>query len=282
MFDARWTFEVRPLLDDVSCVENIRPAIDYQRPTWIFWDVGLTFVYPSAGLVEEALRPKFGPLDRTSAEVLAALVTAAEARHLPWPPGISGDERVARAWAGLLGLPVSKAAPVLASCLRRTDLYREIDASAPSVLDALKRCGVRLGVISNSDGTLVDELNHFGLLDRFDVVIDSGRVGVQKPDREIFRIALREACTEPGDAWHIGDGVVNDYLGAATAGLAPVLLDRYDRLGRSFPAYRITRLSQVLALKPFRGASDRAAASLAPSQASDRPVAIITDTDRDR
>ena len=55
----------------------------------------------------------------------------------------------------------------------------------------------------------------------FNTLVISGEVGFDKPDPEIFRIALRElsACAE--NAVHIGDSEV-DVLGAQAAGVTPI------------------------------------------------------------
>jgi FMN phosphatase YigB (HAD superfamily) len=221
-------------------------SIAYERPEWIFWDVGLTLIHPSASLIKEALGVRFPERTWADGEILGALVGAAEARHLSWPVAVGDDDKVHRAWAALLGLPIDEGAALLQSSLARTDLYCELDPSAAMVFDELGRLGVRMGVISNSDGTLEEELAHFGLASYFDVVIDSGRAGVQKPNPSIFRMALDAADTAPGSAWHVGDGLINDYLGAGAVGMKPILLDRHGTYVGALPAYRISRLSQLL------------------------------------
>ena len=56
-------------------------------------------------------------------------------------------------------------------------------------------------------------------------------VGVEKPDPEIFRIALRRAGVEAAEAVHVGDLYAVDVVGARRAGLEPVLLDPHGRYG---------------------------------------------------
>jgi putative hydrolase of the HAD superfamily len=93
----------------------------------------------------------------------------------------------------------------------------------------LSQEGVRVAVVSNSDGSVRDSLGRAGLLDLFEFVIDSHEVGVSKPDPGIFLAALERMGLEPGDAWYIGDSVFHDVNGARAAGLArAILVDPYE------------------------------------------------------
>ena len=242
---TRWSFTPEALTDErMSGIGGQRSSIEYCSPSWIFWDVGLTLVYPSPGLICDALRDVYPRHRCDKEEVLATLVVAAEGRHLRWPLAHDGDARVARTWAMLLDLPPD-AATVLAELLARTDLYRAVDPSAGSVLCRLQAMGISLGAISNSDGTLRDELAHFDLDEYFSVIVDSHDIGSEKPQRGIFETALARAGVEAGDAWHVGDGLLNDYLASRALGLRPVLLDRYERYGGSGGICAVRDLAEV-------------------------------------
>ena len=58
-----------------------------------------------------------------------------------------------------------------------------------------------------------------------DSVVDSEIFGVEKPDRRIFEHALSLASVAPSAAVHVGDLYAVDVVGAAGAGIHPVLLD---------------------------------------------------------
>jgi len=58
-------------------------------------------------------------------------------------------------------------------------------------------------------------------------VIDSGAVGVMKPDARIFELALTAMAIEPGDAWYVGDMPAIDVVGARNAGLWPIVMDPF-------------------------------------------------------
>ena len=60
---------------------------------------------------------------------------------------------------------------------------------------------------------------------QFEFVIDSGEVGVEKPDPRIFQIALERMGVSAADALYVGDLYEVDVVGARAAGLDVVLLD---------------------------------------------------------
>ncbi|MBZ0267422.1 HAD-IA family hydrolase [bacterium] len=108
---------------------------------------------------------------------------------------------------------------------RRENLWRAVPKDTLPALDELRTRGYRLGVISNADGRVPTLLAELGLADRFEVIIDSHLVGVEKPDPRIFALALERMGAGPAEAMYVGDFPAVDVAGARGAGLAPVLLD---------------------------------------------------------
>ena len=98
------------------------------------------------------------------------------------------------------------------------------------------------GVISNSNGTVRSVLTAAGLAGALDFVIDSGAVGVEKPDPRIFALGLAEAGVSAGEAVYIGDLYSVDVLGARRAGIEAILLDPRRHWGP-----RDCRLARTLA-----------------------------------
>jgi FMN phosphatase YigB (HAD superfamily) len=80
-------------------------------------------------------------------------------------------------------------------------------------------------VISNSTGTLEDQLVRLGLARYFRVILDSAIVGIQKPHPGIFRLALERTAVEGSEAVFVGDTYATDVGGAQLAGLTGVLMD---------------------------------------------------------
>jgi HAD superfamily hydrolase (TIGR01549 family) len=101
-----------------------------------------------------------------------------------------------------------------------------VDPDAPALLAALRRRGLRLGVVSNWSADLPDYLRSRGLLERFDAVIASEAVGSAKPHREIFLRALSALNCTPRRAVHVGDDYWADVVGARSLGIRAVLIDR--------------------------------------------------------
>ena len=91
-------------------------------------------------------------------------------------------------------------------------------------LDRLRAAGLRLAVVSNSDGRVEEALVAAGIRERFDLVLDSALLGVEKPDPAIFRAALTALGVDPSEALYVGDLYEVDVLGARAAGIEAVLL----------------------------------------------------------
>lgn len=103
------------------------------------------------------------------------------------------------------------------------------DEAAARVLGALKKAGLRLAVISNTeDGRLDELLELVELKAHFDLLIDSHVVGQRKPNAGIFRLTLAQLGLEPHEAVFIGDSYAHDALAALAVGLRAVLLDPLD------------------------------------------------------
>ncbi len=99
----------------------------------------------------------------------------------------------------------------------------------PATLDALRERGLVVGAVSNWVWSLPDLLHSLNLVERFDFVAASARVGFEKPHPEIFRYALHRAGAAPGEVIHVGDHVDADVDGARAIGIDAVLIDRHHR-----------------------------------------------------
>jgi putative hydrolase of the HAD superfamily len=99
---------------------------------------------------------------------------------------------------------------------------------AEPALASLHALGLRLVVVSNWDCSLGDVLARAGLDRHLRGAVASAELGAAKPDPEPFRHALALAQVEPDEAWHVGDQLEADVVGARNAGLEPVLVDRWD------------------------------------------------------
>lgn len=114
---------------------------------------------------------------------------------------------------------------VLWTLHREKNLWSGVDPSTPVALGRLQAAGVRLGVVSNSDGRVAEALAEVGLARFFGVVVDSKLVGFEKPDPRIFIPALAALGVDPAESLYVGDLYEVDVVGARRAGMAAVLLD---------------------------------------------------------
>lgn len=127
------------------------------------------------------------------------------------------------------GIPLSPAAAAGLAELRTShaaqNLWEVTPADVPLALRRLRDLGLRLAVVSNSDGRLRGLLDRLDLARWFDLVLDSHEEGIEKPDPGLFQIALERSHVLPDRAMHVGDLYHVDVVGARAAGLRAVLLD---------------------------------------------------------
>jgi HAD superfamily hydrolase (TIGR01509 family) len=162
----------------------------------------------------------------------------------------TGDSARARRYFDLVfekaGLPDGAAREAALADVRAYhasyNLWESVPDGAPAALGRLRDAGLRLVVVSNSNGRLRELLGRLKLLPFFHVVIDSHEEGVEKPDPRLFEIALRRADAVREATLHVGDFYEIDVKGARAAGLQAALLDvaglypdhdcaRFDSLG---------------------------------------------------
>lgn len=161
-------------------------------------------------------------------EVLAAHATEA-AQAMERATGNDGDRAAAylEALFRFSGVPAGRMPEVresLGQMHRERHLWCSVRGRTYESLGRLRAAGLRLGIVSNSDGRVEEALAASGLRDYFDVVIDSSLIGVEKPDPAIFRAALNALGVGPEEALYVGDLYEVDVVGARAAGIEAVLL----------------------------------------------------------
>lgn len=148
----------------------------------------------------------------------------------------------AAAAAGGIAVLEAAAARLWDAHLER-NLWRRVYDGVPEALVCLRAAGLRLAVVSNSEGTVEAMLADVGLRAHFEVVVDSWKVGVSKPDPRIFAVALERLGVAPADAVVIGDTPGADIDGARAAGVPSVLVDPYGH----HPAVGVPRVDSFAA-----------------------------------
>jgi len=225
-----------------------------RRPTAVLFDVGGVLILPNGQVMSEHLAERLDLCvdgDRCRDAVFRA---GFDAVNTDDPPAFwRQSERMARAWAQHAGIP-AELAEAAWECLMRADvedtpLWDELNPQAPAVLAELRSAGYRLGVVSNADGRLADDLARHGLREFFEVLIDSSVVGVSKPDPRVIELALTAMRLSPLDVWFLGDDYYFDIGCARRARIAGrVLFDRLDLYPDSADYQRVRKLSDLFGL----------------------------------
>jgi putative hydrolase of the HAD superfamily len=133
------------------------------------------------------------------------------------------------------------------------DLWRQPVRGSVEALQRLRHGPRKLAIISNSDGTVEEQLRRGqicqvgeGLGVPVLAIIDSHVVGVAKPAAEIFRHALEPLGVAPERAAYVGDTRRYDVAGARAAGLQPIHFDPYALCPEQDDHAHVARLEELL------------------------------------
>lgn len=214
--------------------------------TTIFFDAGGTLVYPDIALTEWALASRgIFPADdqRYAAEREAKRqLDEARAEHQSvdaqyW------DIYYFRLFHELGMAEDAELRAALVAATRKGTNWRQVRPDTREVLARLKR-RYRIGLISNSDGSVRRLFELLGLDDCFDSFTDSHLCGCEKPDPRIFECAMASLGAMPQQSLYVGDIYSIDFLGAQGVGMGAVLMDLAG-------AYRDTPYPRVESLAEF-------------------------------
>lgn len=113
----------------------------------------------------------------------------------------------------------------------RANLWRKPIPAMVDLARELAGRGAKLAVLSNSEGRLAELLAEIGIADPFTAIVDSGRVGFEKPDRRIFAHTLTALGVTAIDLSrapvHIGDLWVADVAAARAVGWRAIWFGRH-------------------------------------------------------
>lgn len=118
----------------------------------------------------------------------------------------------------------------------------------------LAASGMPVAVVSNNDGTAAWQLDRFQIAQVGEgpwtpvaAIVDSGEVGIAKPEPGIFAPALQALGTDPARTLYVGDTVHADVIGATRAGMPVVQLDPLDLHGE-LPHQRTPGVAEIVSL----------------------------------
>jgi putative hydrolase of the HAD superfamily len=200
-----------------------------RRPQALLLDAGDTLVFFDGAAVAEQLAAN-GELvaaDRLN----AALAPAKRGYQARMRFGDSHEDGWHALMADVLvlsGVREARARELVPELRRAQDdfnFWRRVPDGTPEALARVREAGIRLAVISNSEGKLESLFERVGLGGLFEAVVDSHFEGVRKPDPELFRRAIARLSLVPERCLYAGDIPEVDVLGARAAGLHGVLVD---------------------------------------------------------
>jgi len=111
-----------------------------------------------------------------------------------------------------------------------------IDARTLALVDRVRQRH-RVAILSNATDVLVTALrDRYGIADRFHTIISSADVGVAKPDRRIYEIALERLDVAPDQAVFVDDRPDN-VAAAANLGMHVIWFVSGDLLARQMQHY---------------------------------------------
>ncbi len=215
--------------------------MSFSSVSTVFLDVGNTLISIDFTWVADELTARGHTAD---AEMLRRAEAAARPAYSHrifvegLPPGADPFAQYLRAM--LVGVPptarldaaafdalVAELRAVLRPDGRASVLWRSVMPRVPEALARLRDRGLRLVVVSNSDGTVERSLDEAGLLPFMSAVIDSRLVGFEKPDPRIFEPALALVNARPEQTIYVGDIYAGDIVGCRAAGLHGLLYNPY-------------------------------------------------------
>jgi len=145
-------------------------------------------------------------------------------------PELEHDDAIWFAFSERIVLGMGGTSPAAYTCAveitrawERHDNFELYEDTVPT-LTALRRAGLRIGLVSNSARDVHEFAVHHGL--EIDAGISSFHHGKTKPHASIFRAVLDLLGVEPADAAMVGDQVEDDLEGARAIGMRAILLDR--------------------------------------------------------
>jgi putative hydrolase of the HAD superfamily len=216
----------------------------------IFLDAGGVLVWPNWGRIADVLGSR--GITVTAAEL--AEVDPAVRRELDFSDELLAATDQRRGWRYFElilernGIPLTNATESALSALRSyhdsANLWEYVPNFVQPTLRQLRQQGLRLVVVSNANGTLCKAFHRLGLDSLVDLIVDSAEVGIEKPDRRLFDIALARSGARRARTVHVGDFYNIDVVGARAAGLIPILVDEGGLYG-SIDCIRVRSLAEL-------------------------------------
>lgn len=241
----------------------------------VIFDAGFTLIRPRETLADALHRALNDHGHQATMDEIQRAWEAADAwfwenYHRPDNQTWTSDERIEETWRSYHRLMLDHlGVPDVGQELMETILAGQFSHESwepyPEAVEALERAraeGSKVAIASDWGSTLPDVIRGVGLADYIDIWVVSAIEGVAKPSPEFFRRAAERAGVLPAQAVMIGDSYRADVLGARSAGMDAVLLDRNGHAAADVEGPVADSLTAALDL----------AASLAAARAAHAPA----------
>jgi FMN phosphatase YigB (HAD superfamily) len=117
------------------------------------------------------------------------------------------------------------------------DLYQDSKAC----INEFKGMGVKIGIVANQPASVVNSLKSDQIYDLIDFLGVSEIVGIEKPDKAIFELAIAKLATPANKIIHIGNRIDTDVIPAKSLGMKTV----WVRRGEANPYFTPADLKQA-------------------------------------
>lgn len=206
------------------------------RPKALLFDVGGVLLNAQAGVIR-TVAASVG-CDADAAAGAAALTAAICDGQLQDLRSLTADAFFGY-WSRRWAVPAATASEVWRALDKQVALGHDFESMVThGAEDALRRLlagGVRLAVMSNSDGLVATRLRAAGLSHYFEFIHDSALLGLTKPDPRTYEATASRLGVPLSACWYITDMIHDVSEGALRIGLgAAVVVDpalSYPRRG---------------------------------------------------
>ncbi|MCD6381310.1 MAG: HAD-IA family hydrolase, partial [Candidatus Odinarchaeota archaeon] len=130
--------------------------------------------------------------------------------------------------------------------------FLRIRGGTKDVLKELKDLGLKLGILSDDNPTVIREImNRNEILGYFDAITSSYEVGKTKPHPSAFKKALEKIGCRAENSLMVGDSLERDIKGAKSIGMRTVLITGGMNTPRNFredckPDFMIDDIRELL------------------------------------
>lgn len=125
--------------------------------------------------------------------------------------------------------PEQRAEALLRREQRMCAALSEVPEMAVEVLKELQKRRIKIGLISNCDRIDIKFWGQSKLAKFFDDAVFSCEVGLLKPDKRIYRLAVKRLGLRPSECVFVGDGGSDELTGAKAVGMKTVFSEALTR-----------------------------------------------------